>query len=197
MPANSPYPINANRCFELGQARTTYGFLDQRKRTRLADTSRTCCIPLRFRFFLADQLAAVLMDCISDLLQQSIQMLTPTFQNFHRRCEDGPFVSYARLSSTMSSRPRLYKYLWQIFTSESPWENEDFFRHTPYLCTAALLCEIQRLTNAGHSCIIYGITRPRKGSGAPWDMNHPRWKNATFAPSWDDDTDPVCMNGHK
>jgi len=77
------------------------------------------------------------------------------------------------------------------------YEEHEFFEHAPLLCTAAMLLETQRLLDAGHTSFVYGFTRPREGTSIPRDINHPRWRDTIFAPSWEDDTDPVTIYGHK
>jgi hypothetical protein len=43
----------------------------------------------------------------------------------------------------------------------------------------------------------YRRSRPRADPANPWNMMHARGRDATFAPCWDDDTDPVVDGGHK
>lgn len=122
-------------------------------------------------------------------------MLLPRFA-FLAKQED-PSIMYASGSPTLSANSRLYKYVWQIFSRESAYECNVFFERAPMVCTAGMLQETQRLFDSGLTCVVYGSARPREGPGTPWDRNHPRWRNAVFAPSWEDDTDPITISGHK
>lgn len=124
-------------------------------------------------------------------------MRFPRFDFFSKQEQDGPSIIYASGSPTLSGNPRFYKHLWQVFSRESPHEGDAFFERAPVLCTAAMLLETQRLVDAGLTCVLYGFKRPREGPGAPWDRQHPRWRDAVFAPAWEDDTDPITAGGHK
>ncbi|MGI4717742.1 MAG: hypothetical protein ACRYGO_05260 [Janthinobacterium lividum] len=124
-------------------------------------------------------------------------MRRPTFRYLARLAQESPAIVFASGSPSLSGHPKLYKYFWQVFSVECPWENDEFFELAPHLCTADMVRTTERLLAAGHSAVLYGWKRPRKASGAPWDLAHPRWKDAVFAPSWDDDTDEVSLEGHK
>ena len=96
-----------------------------------------------------------------------------------------------------SGNPRHYKYFWQVFSEESSLEGEAFLQHAPRLCTAEFEAELARLYNRGLSCLVYGWRLPRKDPTNPWDLDSARWKDVTFAPSWDEDPDPIVAGGHQ
>lgn len=124
-------------------------------------------------------------------------MRRPSFRYLASLAEKSPTIVYASASLSLSGHPKLYKHFWQVFSVESPWENDEFFEHAPHLCTADMVRTTERLLAAGHSVVLYGWKRPRRGPGMPWNLEHPRWKNAVFAPSWDEDTDELSLEGHK
>lgn len=124
-------------------------------------------------------------------------MLHPTYDNLRRRSGDGPSVMYASASPGPAGNPRHYKYFWQVFSLESTLEGGEFLQHAPALCTAQFEAEVARLNARGLSCLVYGWHRPRLDPSNPFDLNHNKWKGMEFAPSWDDDPDPVVEGGHK
>jgi hypothetical protein len=92
--------------------------------------------------------------------------------------------------------PRLWKYHWQIFTCDSPWEEDDFFENSIRLSTANFFSCIDQYSEIGVSCIVYNKRYPRLDPQSPWDLKNKKWDNVSFHSSWEDDTDPV-WNGHK
>lgn len=125
-------------------------------------------------------------------------MMPPTYRNLQRSTDRAtPWVSYCSGSPAPQGNPRFYKYHWQVFSLECPWEEADFFRHAPILCNADCEKEVQRLIARKLSCMIYGFRRPRRDPANPWDLNSPRWEGVRFALSWDEDTDPAIDGGHK
>lgn len=125
-------------------------------------------------------------------------MRKPTYKNLENAHWEGkPGIRYASGSPAPQGNPRFYKYLWRVFSLQSPWEGEDFFAHAPVLCNADFEREVQRLVEQDLSCLVYGFRRPRKDPANPWDLASPRWQGVEFAMSWDEDTDPIVMGGHK
>lgn len=127
--------------------------------------------------------------------------LDPTYEKLRSLTsgdyQDRPIVHFASGPTAPSGNPRLYKYFWQVFSLESPLEGHAFMQHAPRLCTAQLEAEIERLGRSGLSCFVYSSRRHRKDPSNPWDLNHAKWNAVEFAPSWDDDIDPVVAGGHK
>jgi hypothetical protein len=119
-------------------------------------------------------------------------MLLPTRKNFERHSSDGLLY----FSTGLHPNPRLYKYLWQIWTPDSPLEGEGFLLSGPLLSTARFVEIEQRMLTTGESGFVYNRRRVRKGLGSPFDLTHPRWKVREWAPSWEDDPDPE-WNEHK
>ena len=87
--------------------------------------------------------------------------------------------------------PRYYKYLWQIYTADSPWEEEAFFANTPPICTHDAMKMIEKLDEAGQQYIVYNYSLPRREPGAPFDFESARWRGHECACAYDDDLDPV------
>lgn len=125
-------------------------------------------------------------------------MIFPTYVNLRSRIDVAqPRIRYASGSPYLQGNPRHYKYFWQLFTLDSPYEGDEFFERAPMLCNAAFEKAVERLVDQGISCLVYGVRLPRRDPANPWDLSHPRWEGRSFAPSWDDDTDPVVSGGHK
>jgi hypothetical protein len=123
-------------------------------------------------------------------------MMKPTRRALAMQDTGAPHVIYAS-GRGPSGNPRLYKYLFRVFSPESPWESDEFFSQSPLLSVGSFYLEAGRLLNAGKSCVVYIIRRPRLDPANPWDLSSPRWQGATFAPSWDEDPDPVVDGGHR
>lgn len=124
-------------------------------------------------------------------------MQRPTFRYLASLAQESPTIVFASGSPSLSGNPKMYKYFWQVFSVECPWENDEFFEHAPHLGTADMVRTTERLLAAGHSAVLYGWKRPREGPGMPWKRDHPRWKDVVFAPAWDEDTDEPSLEGHK
>jgi hypothetical protein len=123
-------------------------------------------------------------------------MLNPTYENLiGQLVEDMPSVHIALGSP--SGNPRFYKFYWRVFSLESRLEGSAFLRRAPRLCNAAYVIEVERLLARGTSCLVYGLRRPRLDPDNPWDLTKAKWKGVKFAPSWDDDKDPIVTGGHK
>lgn len=125
-------------------------------------------------------------------------MRLPTYdylRNLDRN--ENPRIIFASGPMGWGGNPRHYKYFWQVFSLESPLEGPDFLQHAPPLCNAQFEAEVARLVGRGMSCMVYGWRRPRRDPANPWDLSKARWHGVEFAPSWDDDTDPIVDGGHK
>lgn len=101
-------------------------------------------------------------------------------------------VTFCR--GTLHPAPRLYKHHWQIFSPDSEYEGLEFFEKAPRISTARCMERLHELATAGTPCLVYTWKQPRKFTGMPFDPE--KWKGATWAPSWDDDDDPI-WEGHK
>jgi hypothetical protein len=91
---------------------------------------------------------------------------------------------------------KFYKYTWQIWTPDFELEGHEFLRYAMRMSTAAFMARYEEMFRSNLPGWIYRHDRPREGPGTPFDRNHLKWKDVEFAPSWDDDPDPV-WNGHK
>lgn len=100
---------------------------------------------------------------------------------------DGP----ASCASFMHPNPRFYKYRWQIYTENCEWEGGDFFENAPQYCTAACMARLQALDVPGVKYLLYNYIYPRRFEGMPFDPQHAKWQSCQWAPSWEDDPDPV------
>lgn len=124
-------------------------------------------------------------------------MRTPTYEYLRRLSEEGTSIVFASGPLAPSGNPRHFKYFWQVFSMESPLEGGEFLLNAPALCTARFEAEVARLHALRMPCMVYSWRRPRKDPANPFDLNSEKWKNAEFAPAWDDDTDPIADGGHK
>lgn len=124
-------------------------------------------------------------------------MLRPTIVNFNKQTQgQPPCIIYASGSPAPHPNPKLYKYLWQVFTPELGLEGDAFFEQAPVLSTARYYAHIEKLIASGQSGMVYGFRRPRCGPGSPIDPLSEKWRAVEFAPSWDNDPDPI-FEGHK
>ena len=121
-------------------------------------------------------------------------MIMPNRKNLAIHSADGHIWlgQYAH----MHPNPRFFKYLWRIFTADTPWENAEFFRTAPRLCTHDAMAMMDALWEARQPQIIYNQRLPRKDLALPFDWTSERWSTAKFACAYDDDADPV-WNGFK
>lgn len=90
--------------------------------------------------------------------------------------------------------PRMYKYYWRVFTLDSPWEGSDFFKNATLLSTAEFMELREKYRIEEVPCLIYSYHRPREG--AIFDRTSERWKDVSYAPSWEADADRE-WHGHK
>ena len=125
-------------------------------------------------------------------------LILPTHTNLKSRTDPArPDILWVSGPGIPHPNPRLYKFLCRVFSPESLLEGDEFMEHAPWLCRADYEKETARLLGQGMSCLVYSVSRPRRDPANPWNMEHPRWQAYEFAPSWDEDTDPVVEGGHK
>jgi len=125
-------------------------------------------------------------------------MIYPTYANLGSHTDPAqPRVMVTSGPISLYGDPRHYKCLWQVFSPESPYEGDEFFERAPRLCCAAFEPEVARLVAQGMSCLVYGVRLPRRDPANPWKLDHPKWQGREFAPSWDEDTDPIVHGGYK
>jgi hypothetical protein len=58
-------------------------------------------------------------------------MRFPPFDFFTKEQGAALSIIYASGSPSLSASPRLYKYLWQVFSRPLPYEGDAFFEHVP------------------------------------------------------------------
>lgn len=117
-------------------------------------------------------------------------MLIPTYQALRKlNCS----ASYA---TPLHPSPALFKYLWRVFTHDSPIEGHEFWDHGPQLCTFACFEWLERLDAGDIPYLLYNSRRRRQFTGMPFDPSSERWINAEWAPALEDDSDPA-WNGHR
>lgn len=125
-------------------------------------------------------------------------MLTPTYEALiPYLVAEKPSIIGALGPLYPKGNPRFYKYYWRLFSLESRYEGQEFLRRAPRLCTSAYLLEKERLFAKGMSFLVYGLHRPRMDFTNPWDPSKAKWQGVKFAPSWDEDKDPIVFGGHK
>lgn len=120
-------------------------------------------------------------------------MQLPTSEAWKRSQPQGIVFCLGWLPNT---NPRFYKHEWQIWTPDCKLEGPEFLTSGPRISTAEFMARIDEMEKAKLPGWVYSYKRPRQGPGTPFDRNHPRWSGVAFAPSWDDDRDPI-WNGHK
>jgi hypothetical protein len=75
-------------------------------------------------------------------------------------------------------------------------KGSELFEKGPRLSTAQYMALAKEMQKTGKPGWVYNTQYPRSGPETPFDLAHPRWARAKFAPSWDEDPDPI-WNGHK
>lgn len=90
--------------------------------------------------------------------------------------------------------PRSYKYYWWVFFKDSKVEGEAFLSPEYRISTAAAMKLMRRLADEKEPCMVYNALLPRKDSSL--DPNDYKWKDAEWAPAFDDDPDEI-WEGHK
>jgi hypothetical protein len=83
-----------------------------------------------------------------------------------------------------------------LYGEDSQWEDQQFFDHSPRLCTYDAMVMIDGLRQAGRSYIVYNEGLPRCGEGVPFDRDSARWRGQVFACSYEDDWD-IEWNGFR
>ena len=94
-------------------------------------------------------------------------------------------------------RPEFYKYYFYLFTEDFREEGKAFFRKENRLCFHEYLKRKAEIYERGDLGWSYNVRLPRRGPATPFDENHPRWKDAEWAPPLDEDPDPPVKGGHR
>lgn len=96
----------------------------------------------------------------------------------------------------LNYNPLFYKCRWRVFWLGSPTDGNAFHRQEKYqMCTAEAMTLRADLEARGESYWLYdGDKNPRLDPRSPFDMNHPRWKNAKWQSSYEQDNDPEWLS---
>ncbi|WP_157375803.1 hypothetical protein [Alcanivorax hongdengensis] len=98
----------------------------------------------------------------------------------------------------MHKIPEFYKHDWWIFWRGSEGEEGEFVGNSKYrMSTHEAIGLMDYLRVKGEVFFIYVFRRPRFGAGSPFDPSSTRWKGVEWAPAYEDDADPVSVDGHK
>lgn len=124
-------------------------------------------------------------------------MLIPTFEKLVAyNAERGPKIRNAGCSS-VHPNPRMYKYYWWIFTEHSPVEGTAFLTEPYRLSIFDFQQQLKHCKENNLSAFIYNERRYRLDPSLPFDFDKLRQEGVSFAPCFDDDTDPVTTEGFK
>ncbi len=97
----------------------------------------------------------------------------------------------------VNPNPRLYKYYWWVFWRGSPCEGSKFITKKYRMTTERAHNLMAKLHQQKEKYFVTNTSYPRYEPGVmPFDPKSKRWKNATWAPSFDEDTDKEYQ-GHK
>lgn len=125
-------------------------------------------------------------------------MLQPTHENLKSISSHKLFVISNAGTVNIHPNPKFYKYYWWIFTADSKTEGDDFLTDDNKLCYAEYLNKIEHIKENNIPAMIYNRKYHRIDKNNPWNYEKLKsQKNIKFAPSFDEDTDPLTPNGHK
>jgi hypothetical protein len=97
----------------------------------------------------------------------------------------------------MHSNPYFYKYYFWVFHQNSPCDGREFLTSDYRLAFAEAQKLLKELEAAEKNCWLYNDKLPRQDpENTPWDPKSPRWQNTEWAPSFEEDLDPL-HNGFK
>lgn len=116
-------------------------------------------------------------------------MRMPSFKKLATETERSGFHWKFCGASHRHPNPRFYKYYWWIFWQESPCDGWAF-KTKPYrLATQQAFDLIQRLQAEKQSYWIYNTRLPRLDPANPFNPKAEVWRDAEWAPAFDEDTD--------
>ena len=92
--------------------------------------------------------------------------------------------------------PRLWKHHWWLFTRHSATDGQAFLSsRRERMCTAEAMAWLTIYRQRGETVWIYGLKRPRRDPDAsPFNPEHPKWRRAHWAASFEQDNDPVWIS---
>jgi len=77
-------------------------------------------------------------------------------------------------ATSIHPNPRFFKYRWQIYTADSPWEGPEFFEKAPRFSIYEAMTLIEKLRDTAQTHIVYNQRLPRSGPGVPFDPESER-----------------------
>ena len=123
-------------------------------------------------------------------------MRTPSFERINKTKYSGQ-VLFAG-ARNIHPNPKWFKYYWFVFTAESLIDGDSFFSDDNKLSFSEFESELARVKSLGLEAWIYNIKLYRLGEGSPFDEAKLRAKGITnFAPSFDEDQEPMSSQGYK
>ena len=123
-------------------------------------------------------------------------MKTPSFERINKSKYSGKI--YYTGTRGVHENSAWFKYYWWIFTAESPVDGDEFLSSDNRLNSYEYEKEIERIKKLRLEAWIYNQKLHRLGSNSPFDEKKLRSKGITdFAPSFDQDQDPVDSEGFK
>ena len=123
-------------------------------------------------------------------------MRVPNFAALEKQRQEGDRGCH---SYAQGMHPNLlfYKYYWWVFHTDSPCDGQALLTEAYRLPTAAAFELMERLHQAREPYWLYNQQVPRwDPPTTPWDPESPCWQGVTWAPAYDQDTDPAHQ-GHK
>ena len=123
-------------------------------------------------------------------------MKTPSFNKINESKYSGKI--YFAGSRPVHENPRWFKYNWWIFTAQSPTDGHSFLSDENKMTFFEFERELERVKSLGLEAWVYNIKLYRLGEGSPFDETKLRARGITeFAPSFDEDQDPMTSDGFK
>lgn len=121
-------------------------------------------------------------------------MRLPDLQRIREEHDAGPKI--LRWCSPLHPDPRLWKHDWWLFTRHAALDGQAFLGSLrERMCTAEAMAWLEIYRQRGETVWIYGGKHPRRDPVvSPFDPDHPKWRNALWAPAYDEDNDPVWLS---
>ena len=92
-------------------------------------------------------------------------------------------------SGRMHPNPRFYKYYWWVFTAQSKLEGAAFLSKENRIPYAEYIKIREKIAYEKGVAIIRKEWHPRRGPGTPFNPQAEKWKDAEWAPPFDEDPD--------
>ena len=122
-------------------------------------------------------------------------MLIPDFARLREErteCQQaGLPCRYKGFAQGVHPNPRFFKYYWWVFWNESPVDGQEFLDRRYSLSTAAAERLMHELKAKNEPYWLYNVKVPRLDPTNPFDPQSPYWQGQEWAPSYDEDSDPI------